>query len=139
MLLKYSPVLFALASSALSLSTPMQGNKWTLKNMHRDCNDNDTKCAWNFEIITGDRANSTTTCTLTVAQEKASRTNGAGECESYIMTSGYDHTGFTVLYISNIQNGRHIWAGYDDVALEGGKTVKPDRDWVVYQPDQTVQ
>lgn len=104
--------------------------------MHRGCNNDNTRCDWDFGIFDANESNTTTSCTLTITQDNASGRNGAGSCEFYTLSSGYDHTeGFTVLYILNNKNSQHIWAGYEDAVLRDGQVVKPDREWAVHIPD----
>lgn len=112
--------------------------EWTLEELVRTCNDDDTKCTWTFGINTNDGAD-VVECKYVVEGDPASETPGTvpQACDPFAITSGYDSgdapgNGFTVLSVVNYEIGKLIYAGYNDRHLKNGEVVDPDRSWIVY-------
>jgi hypothetical protein len=107
--------------------------EWTVLDMTRNCNKKDTKCIWTFTVDKNEDGFVPVDCEYIVEGEPASQTPGVTPqyCEPFSITSGYDASGFTVLSIVDYDAGKIVWAGYNDDVLKNGKTVSPDRSWVV--------
>lgn len=112
--------------------------EWTVEELVRTCNDEDTKCTWTFGINTNDDSD-VVDCEYVVEGDPASETPGTTpqSCGPFSITSGYDSgdaegNGFTVLSVVNYKIGKLIYAGYNDRLLKNGETVDPDLSWIVY-------
>ncbi|RSM12645.1 hypothetical protein CEP52_002295 [Fusarium oligoseptatum] len=106
--------------------------QWTIQNMQRTCDKNDTTCTWNFKINTG--KGTPTPCKYVVKGRPASQTNGGpAKCGTFTITSGWSGqfgpgNGFTVLSVIS-SNKQIIWPGYTDKQVASGKVVKPDQSY----------
>ncbi|KAI6778573.1 putative surface protein 1 protein [Emericellopsis cladophorae] len=107
--------------------------EWTVLDMSRDCNKDDTKCTWTFSVDKNEDGFEPVDCEYIIEGDPASETPGVTpqSCEPFTITSGYDSSGFTVLSIVDYDTGKIVWAGYNDDVLENGETVTPDRSWAV--------
>lgn len=124
-----------LAAPAAGVSMMSSGPEWTIEDMKRVCNSDDTLCTWTFGIDDG--SDEVTPCTYVVkADSDASRADGGpSACGDFTITSGWsgqfgeDH-GFTTLSVVNDETPRQIiWPAYTDKQLEGGEVVKPDQSY----------
>jgi hypothetical protein len=120
-----------MAAPTAGVSMMAAGPQWTIENMKRICNADDTKCTWTFGIEVGTDA--ATPCTYVVKATNASQANGGpATCGAYTITSGWsgqfgDGNGFTTLSVVNGQTRQIVWPAYTDKQLAGGKVVKPDQ------------
>lgn len=133
-------LLTALSASSVALAAPV-GSKsmmadvteWTIENMKRVCNKDDTACKWTFGINTGE--GDATPCTYIVKGDPASRANGGpSQCGDFTITSGWsgqfgEENGFTTLSVVDEENRLIIYPAYTDKQLEDGKVVKPDQSY----------
>ncbi|KOS46908.1 hypothetical protein ACN38_g2187 [Penicillium nordicum] len=114
------------------VAAPITSSDWTIRDMQRVCNDENTSCTWSFGIDSG---SDTTGCTYIVEATDASRANGGpSACGAYTISSGwsgqFDPTnGFTTLSVANNEAGQIIWPAYNDEQLADGKVVKPDQGY----------
>ncbi|KAK4863386.1 hypothetical protein LT330_002164 [Penicillium expansum] len=124
-----------LATSLLASSifaAPITSSDWTIRDMKRVCNDENTSCTWTFGIDSG---SDTTDCTYIVEANDASQADGGpSTCGTYTVTSSWSGqfgptNGFTTLSVGNDESGQMIWPGYNDEQLEGGNVVKPDKSY----------
>ncbi|OQE47165.1 hypothetical protein PENCOP_c001G01141 [Penicillium coprophilum] len=113
-------------------AAPIASSDWTIREMKRVCNDENTSCTWTFGIDSGPEI---TDCTYVVEADDASHANGGpSKCEEYSISSGwsgqFDPTnGFTTLSVVNDELRQQIWAGYTDSQLVDGEVVKPDQSY----------
>ncbi|KAL2869116.1 uncharacterized protein BJX67DRAFT_379592 [Aspergillus lucknowensis] len=123
----------ALAAPTPAKSMMVANTEWTIENMKRVCNDDDTECTWTFGINTG--SGNATDCTYVVEGRPASEANGGpSECTPYTITSGWSdqfgpENGFTTLSVVNEETRQIIWPAYTDVQLDGGEVVTPDQSY----------
>ncbi|KAJ5160422.1 uncharacterized protein N7482_007426 [Penicillium canariense] len=121
-----------LASPVAGVSMMAAGPEWTIENMKRVCNGDNTSCTWTFGINPGSGA---TACTYVVTANDASEANGGpSTCGAYTITSGWSGqfgpgNGFTTLSVVNDQSRQIIWPAYTDKQLAGGNVVKPDQSY----------
>lgn len=114
------------------LAAPITSADWTILDMKRVCNGENTSCTWTFGIDSG---LDITDCTFIVEATDASHANGGpSTCGAYTVSSGwsgeFDPTnGFTTLSVANEEIGQIIWPAYTDEQLADGNVVKPDQSY----------
>jgi hypothetical protein len=108
--------------------------EWTLEKLTQTCNEDDTKCTWNFGI-NANNGDDVADCEYIIEGSPASQTPGVEpqECGVYTITSGYsaNEDPFTSISVVNYDTGKMIFTGYNDRWLENGEPVDPDRAWPV--------
>lgn len=131
--MQISQLLLAAGLFASSIfAAPVTSSDWTIQDMKRVCNGENTSCTWTFGINSG---SDTTDCTYIVEANDASHANGGpSTCDTYTVSSGwsgqFDPTnGFTTLSVANDEAGQIIWPAYTDEQLAGGNVVKPDQSY----------
>lgn len=128
-LLAASAVVAAPAETSKSMMAASP--QWTIRDLKRVCNKDDTSCTWNFGIQVGTAA--TKSCTYVVKGKTASERNGGpSNCGDYTITSGWSgqfgpDAGFTTLSVVNNESRQIVWPAYTDKQIDGGKVVKPDQ------------
>lgn len=112
---------------SIAVSQMVAGSLWTVQNFKRVCNNADTSCVFTYGINKND-GNKITSCNYTVSGSPASHTSYNNvACGKFIIGSGWDSQGFTVL--SMVTNGNIIYPGYTDAELSTGKVVKPNKSF----------
>ncbi|KAJ6137825.1 hypothetical protein N7471_004311 [Penicillium samsonianum] len=131
--MQISQLLLATGLFASSIfAAPVTSSDWTIQDMKRVCNGENTSCTWTFGINSG---SDTTDCTYIVEANDASHANGGpSTCDTYTVSSGwsgqFDPTnGFSTLSVANDEAGQIIWPAYTDEQLAGGNVVKPDQSY----------
>lgn len=138
--MQLSQVLFATLLASIASAAPAATSKsmmaadsqWTITNMVRNCNSDDTQCTWDFGI---DANEATTNCTLVVNGSPASQTNGGpATCGDYTVTSGWSGqfgpgNGFTTLAVVDQKTHQIAWPAYTDKQVENGQVVSPDQSY----------
>jgi hypothetical protein len=122
-----------MAAPTASVSMMAAGPQWTIENMKRTCNAENTSCTWNFGIYPGTGA--ATPCNYVVKGNTASHANGGPvTCGGYTVTSGWsgqfgEGNGFTTFSVVDNKARQIIWPAYTDKQVEGGNVVKPDQSY----------
>ncbi|KAJ5468492.1 hypothetical protein N7475_006244 [Penicillium sp. IBT 31633x] len=131
--MQFSQLLIATGLFATSVfAVPVPSNDWTIENMKRVCNEENTSCTWTFGI---NRGIGITHCTYLVEANDASHSHGGpSKCGKFSISSGWSgqfdpNNGFTTLTVAEDATGKLIWPAYTDEQLEGGKVVKPDQTY----------
>ncbi|KAJ5774434.1 hypothetical protein N7457_009330 [Penicillium paradoxum] len=114
------------------IAAPVPNDDWTIENMKRVCNHEDTSCTWTFGI---NRGIGITSCTYVVKGAGASHASGGPKkCGKFSISSGWSgqfdpENGFTVLSVVDDTTGKLIWPSYDDNELKDGNVVNPDKTY----------
>jgi hypothetical protein len=122
-----------MAAPTAGVSMMAAGPQWTIENMKRTCNAENTSCTWNFGIYPG--TGDATPCKYVVEANTASHANGGPvTCGGYTVTSGWsgqfgEGAGFTTFSVVNNAARQIIWPAYTDKQVEGGNVVKPDQSY----------
>ena len=130
-LLAASAVVAAPAETSKSMMAASP--QWTIRDLKRVCNKDDTSCTWNFGIQVGTAA--TKSCTYVVKGKTASEANGGpSNCGDYTITSGWSGQfgagkGFTTLSVVNNKSKLIVYPAYTDAELAGGKIVTPNKSY----------
>ncbi|KAJ5834455.1 hypothetical protein N7447_000481 [Penicillium robsamsonii] len=131
--MQISQLLLAAGLFASSIfAAPVANSDWTIREMKRVCNSENTSCTWTFGIDSG---SGITDCTYVVEADDASHANGGpSTCGAYSVSSGwsgqFDPTnGFTTFSVVNDETSQQIWPAYADSQLVDGVVVKPDQSY----------
>ncbi|KAL7930774.1 hypothetical protein V8C35DRAFT_312177 [Trichoderma chlorosporum] len=131
--------LFAASTTSAAPTPPAKSMmaavpEWTITNIQRACNSDDTSCTWTFGVDTHIAA--PTPCTFVVkATANASLANGGPvTCGAYTITSGWSgqfgpNNGFTTFAVTDYNNKLIIWPAYTDVQVMAGTVVSPNQSY----------
>ncbi|KAL4787175.1 hypothetical protein BJX76DRAFT_319093 [Aspergillus varians] len=122
-------VALAAPAPAPAKSMMVADSVWTIEDVQRICNSDDTECTWTFGIQAG---SSSTPCTYVVNGSKAD--GGPTQCGAYSITSSWNDdfgadNGFTTLAFINQETREIAWPSYNDKQLADGNVVKPDQSY----------
>lgn len=132
--------LVSMSTSPVPAPTPAVAG-WTLRDVKRPCNKEDTKCDWSFLIDTHRQDNPPTSCTfhaLRFRSDPASKSPFGALCGGrYRITGRWSGqfgpgNGFTTLSVVDEKLKLIAFPAYTDGELEDGRMVKPDVGFVTY-------
>lgn len=121
------------------------GDLWTVENMARKCNGEDTECTWKYQVNTYKEGTDPYECEYTIkskdgvpASEVTTYDWDGYECDVFHITQEYypeknGNPGYTVLCANYPKDLRRIFAGYDDNEIANGET-PVDKTYCVEQP-----
>jgi hypothetical protein len=130
----------AIAAPAGSKLMTVEGETWTIENMKRICNEEDTSCTWNFAINTHAEGVEPTDAEYIVEASgglPASRAiGGTSEFGIFTVTStwsdwqGDESLGWTTMSVIDKERGVLVYPAYTDEQLASGEVVEPDQSYI---------
>ena len=149
--MRFTPLILAGVAAPLAMAAPAPAAgsvsmmaadvpQWTIENMKRVCNAQDTSCVWSFGIQ-NNRGAGAVPCSFTIQSgaKPASQTDGAGfKCGIFTVSEGYsDQFGkdnaFITLSVANFETRLITYPAYTAKELAGGNVVSPNKS---YQPQK---